>query len=41
MKAFKAYNPDQPFLIPPVFQEWLPKDHLVTFLSEDCSFFPQ
>ncbi len=34
MKTFRPYNPDQPFLLPPVLQDWLPEDHLATFLSE-------
>jgi transposase len=34
MKTFKPYNPDQPFLLPPVLQDWLPEDHLAAFLSE-------
>jgi len=34
MKTFKPYNPDQPFLLPPVLQDWLPEDHLARFLSE-------
>ena len=34
MKTFKPYNPDQPFLLPPILQDWLPEDHLATFLSE-------
>ena len=34
MKTFKPYNPDQPFLLPPVLQDWLPEDHLAAFISE-------
>lgn len=34
MKTFKPYTPDQPFLLPPVLQEWLPEGHLAAFLSE-------
>jgi len=34
MKTFKPYTPDQPFLLPPVLQDWLPEDHLAAFLSE-------
>lgn len=34
MKTFKPYTPDQPFLLPPVLQDWLPEDHLATFLGE-------
>jgi len=34
MKTFKPYNPDQPFLLPPVLQDWLPEDHSAAFISE-------
>ena len=34
MKTFKPYNPDQPFLLPPVLQDWLPEDHPAAFISE-------
>jgi transposase len=34
MKTFKPYSPDQPFLLPPVLQDWLPEDHLAAFLGE-------
>ena len=34
MKTFKPYTPDQPFLLPPVLQDWLPEDHPAAFLSE-------
>ena len=33
-KGFKAYNPDQTFLMPPSLREWLPEDHLAYFLSD-------
>ena len=31
---FKPYNPDQPYLLPPTLQEWLPEDHLVYFIMD-------
>ena len=34
MKTFKPYHPDQPFLLPPVLQDWLPEDHPAAFISE-------
>jgi transposase len=34
MKTFKPYSPDQPFLLPPVLQDWLPEDHPAAFISE-------
>jgi transposase len=34
MKTFKPYHPDQPFLLPPVLQEWLPEDHPAAFIGE-------
>jgi transposase len=34
MKTFKPYNPDQPFLLPPVLQDWLPEAHPAAFISE-------
>ena len=34
MKTFKPYNPDQPFLLPPVLQDWLPEGHPAAFISE-------
>ncbi len=34
MKRFKAYEPEQGYLLPPSVAEWLPSDHLVYFLSE-------
>ena len=33
-KTFRAYDPDQPLLLPASLQEWLPADHLVYFLSD-------
>jgi transposase len=34
MKTFKPYHPDQPFLLPPVLQDWLPEDHPAAFINE-------
>ncbi|HSB71891.1 MAG TPA: IS1182 family transposase [Candidatus Methylomirabilis sp.] len=34
MKTFKPYTTDQPFLLPPVLQDWLPENHLAAFISE-------
>jgi transposase len=34
MKTFKPYTPDQPFLLPPVLQDWLPEGHLALFISD-------
>ena len=31
---FRAYDPDQLFLISPSLDEWLPKDHLARFIDE-------
>jgi len=33
-KGFKAYNPDQMFLMPPSLRDWLPEDHLAYFISD-------
>jgi len=33
-KGFKAYNPDQTFLMPPSLRDWLPQDHLAYFISD-------
>ena len=33
-KGFKAYNPDQIFLLPPSLREWLPEDHLAYFIGD-------
>jgi len=33
-KTFRAYDPDQVFLMPPALGEWLPEDHLARFVSE-------
>jgi len=32
--TFRAYQPDQLFLLPPSPQDWLPEDHLAYFISE-------
>jgi transposase len=34
MKTFRAYNPDQLFLLPPALRDWLPEGHLALFLSD-------
>ena len=34
MKAFKASNRNQPFLLPPSIQDWLPQEHLARFIVE-------
>lgn len=34
MKTFKPYEPDQLYLLPPSMRDWLPKDHLVHFISD-------
>ena len=33
-KRYRAYEPDQLFLMPPSLREWLPEDHLAYFVSE-------
>jgi transposase len=33
-KTYRAYQPDQMFLLPPSLTEWLPKNHLVFFIRE-------
>ena len=33
-KRYRAYEPDQLFLMPPGLREWLPEDHLAYFVSE-------
>ena len=32
--TYRAYQPDQMFLLPPSPQDWLREDHLVYFISE-------
>lgn len=34
MKAFKSYDPDQSYLLPPSPREWLPEGHLAYFISD-------
>jgi len=34
IKGYKPYNPNQIYLFPPSPQEWLPKDHIVYFISD-------
>jgi transposase len=34
MRTFRAYNPDQLFLLPPALRDWLPEGHLALFLSD-------
>lgn len=33
-RTFRPYDPEQPFLLPPTLQEWLPADHLAYFISD-------
>jgi len=33
-KAFRFFDPDQQFLLPPSLDEWLPADHLARFVAE-------
>jgi len=32
--TFRPYDPDQQFLFPPAFRDWLPADHLVLFVMD-------
>jgi transposase len=34
MSPFRPYEPEQQLLLPPSLREWLPRDHLVWFVSE-------
>lgn len=34
MKSYRAWSPDQPFLMPPNPGEWLPEDHIARFVLE-------
>lgn len=34
MKPFKASNRNQPFLLPPSIEDWLPQEHLARFIVE-------
>ncbi len=33
-RTFRPYEPEQPFLLPPTLQEWLPADHLAYFIAD-------
>ena len=33
-KQYRDWNPDQPFLLPPFLQEWLPEDHPVYLMLD-------
>jgi len=33
-KTFRPYEPDQLLMLPPSLDEWLPKDHVVYFVSD-------
>ena len=33
-KTYRAYDPNQQFLLPVAMQEWLPPDHLSYFISD-------
>ena len=33
-KSYRAWSPDQPFLLPPSPGEWLPEDHIARFVLE-------
>jgi len=33
-KNYRAYLPDQDFLLPPSLRKWLPENHLVYFVSD-------
>lgn len=33
-KTYRAYNPEQPLLLPPSLEDWLPEDHLARFVDE-------
>jgi len=34
MKRFRTCSVDQPFLLPPSLQDWLPDKHLARFIAE-------
>lgn len=34
VQRFRAYFPDQDFLLPPTIREWVPEDHLANFINE-------
>jgi hypothetical protein len=33
-KTYRAYLPEQDFLLPPSLADWLPEDHLAYFVSD-------
>ncbi len=33
-KRFRACSLDQPYLLPPSLQDWLPQNHLARFIAE-------
>src|SRR5271169_408110 len=33
-KTYRAYLPEQDFLLPPSLRDWLPEDHLAYFVSD-------
>src|SRR6202158_1322998 len=33
-KVYRAYLPEQDFLLPPSLRDWLPEDHLAVFVAE-------
>jgi ABC-type microcin C transport system permease subunit YejE len=33
-KSFRTCDLDQPFLLPPSLQDWLPEDHLARFIAK-------
>src|SRR5713226_8346921 len=33
-KSYRAYLPDQEFLLPPSLRDWLPENHLAYFVSD-------
>jgi hypothetical protein len=36
-KRFRVCDLNQPFLLPPSLQEWLPEDHLARFVADVCN----
>ena len=34
MTIYKPDDPDEPYLLPPILQEWLPESHLANFIHE-------
>jgi transposase len=34
VKRFRTCSLDQPFLMPPTLQDWLPEDHLARFVAD-------